>query len=173
MAKINLSQAEFDAWVPLLSLARYFETEFATVPAEVPYLTIDPARTAAWRRRYEAAGREGVPKVGLVFAANPESASAADRSLQAADVARLLRTTEVDWVNLQGGAAGRGLAAAHPGIIDPLNPEAPLARRRPQPLALRSPAEGHAPPPLATLPPIFVQVHALKPREFCADDHER
>ena len=37
-----------------------------------------------------------------------------------------LTTAEVDWVNLQGGTAGRELAAAHPGMIDPLNPEVPL-----------------------------------------------
>jgi hypothetical protein len=33
--------------------------------------------------------------------------------------------TEVDWVNLQGGTAGRRLAA-EPGIIDAFDPEIPL-----------------------------------------------
>ena len=34
--------------------------------------------------------------------------------------------TGVDWVNLQGGEAGRRPAAEHPGIIDALDPAIPL-----------------------------------------------
>ncbi len=33
---------------------------------------------------------------------------------------------DIDWVNLQGGAAGRELAAAHPEIIDATKEEVPL-----------------------------------------------
>jgi len=116
--KINLSRAEFDAWVPLLSLARYFETEFATVPGAAPYLRIDPQRRAAWRQRYEAANRAESPKIGLVYYANPQSGSATDRSVPLADLAPFLRTAGVDFVNLQGGAAGRRLAAEYPAMID-------------------------------------------------------
>ena len=74
LAKINLSQAEFDLWVPLLSLPIYFGTEFADVPAAIPYLAADPRRVEAWRRRYERAGRRGAAKIGIVFQANPVSA---------------------------------------------------------------------------------------------------
>ena len=126
LAKINLSQAEFDAWVPLMSLPLHLGTELATVPAAVPYLSVDARRVAAWRERYDTAGRPGAAKVGLVFQANPQSASAPDRSLAPSEVARLLRVSEVDWVNLQGGAAGRRPAAEHPGIIDALGSEIPL-----------------------------------------------
>jgi ADP-heptose:LPS heptosyltransferase len=126
LAKINLSLAEFDAWVPLLSLPCYFATAFATVPTETPYLSADPARIAVWRERYEAAGRRGAPKVGLVFQANPQSGSSADRSLSIGDLAPLLQTSEFDPVNLQGGAAGRQLAAEYPGVIDATNPEISL-----------------------------------------------
>jgi hypothetical protein len=44
----------------------------------------------------------------------------------AADIVRLLAVTEVDWVNLQGGAAGRELAAKYLGMIDALSSEIPL-----------------------------------------------
>jgi hypothetical protein len=126
LGKINLSRAEFDAWVPMLSLARYFATDFATVPAATPYLDIDPLRTAAWRRRYEGAGRPGLPKVGLVFQANPESGSATERSVPIGGLGPLLRTSGIDFVNLQGGAAGRRLAAEYPGVIDATAEEIPL-----------------------------------------------
>jgi ADP-heptose:LPS heptosyltransferase len=125
-AKINLSQAEFDFWVPLLSLPCYFATEFGTVPADIPYLAIDPARIALWRQRYAAKGRPGAARIGLVFHANPVSASAIDRSIPIADLAPLLRLPDIDWVNLQGGPAGRELAAAHPEIIDATREEIPL-----------------------------------------------
>src|SRR3984893_15907110 len=126
LAKINLSLAEFDEWVPLLSLPYYFGTEFASVPAEIPYLSADPVRIAVWRERYEATGRRGPPKVGFVFQANPQSGSSADRSLSIPDLAPLLRIAEIDPVNLQGGAAGRQLAAEYPDIIDETNPETSL-----------------------------------------------
>ncbi len=125
-AKINLSQAEFDLWIPLLSLPFYFGTEFATVPAEMPYLAVDPARIAAWRRRYEAAGRPGAAKIGLVFHANPASASANRRSIPLADLAPLLAHAEIDWINLQGGPAGRQLAVVYPGLIDAIDREVAL-----------------------------------------------
>jgi hypothetical protein len=112
--------------VPLLSLSRYFGTDFATVPAATQYLGIDSLRAAAWRQRYEAAGRKGMPKVGLVFQANPESGSAIDRSVPIGDLAPLVLAAGVDFVNLQGGAAGRQLAAEYPGIVDATAKEMPL-----------------------------------------------
>jgi hypothetical protein len=118
LAKINLSQAEFDFWVPLLSLPFYFGTEFTTVPAKVPYLSVDPLRIAVWRQYYQSAGRPGVPKVGLVFHANPASASAVDRSIPIEELTPLLRLANIDLINLQGGVARRLLAAEFPKIID-------------------------------------------------------
>jgi ADP-heptose:LPS heptosyltransferase len=64
--------------------------------------------------------------VGFVFQANPQSGSSADRSLSMADLAPFLRIAEIDPVNLQGGAAGRQLAAEYPDIIDATNPEISL-----------------------------------------------
>lgn len=125
-AKINLSQAEFDFWVPLLSLPNYFATEFGTVPADIPYLAADPARVAAWRERYAAKGRPGAARIGLVFHANPASASAIDRSIPITDLTPLLRLPGLDWVNLQGGPPGRELAATYPEIIDATREKIPL-----------------------------------------------
>jgi ADP-heptose:LPS heptosyltransferase len=125
-AKINLSQADFDFWVPLLSLPHYFATEFGTVPAGIPYLTADPARIALWRQRYTAKSQPGAARIGLVFHANPVSASATGRSIPIADLAPLLRLPGLDWVNLQGGAAGRELAAAYPKLIDATREETSL-----------------------------------------------
>jgi ADP-heptose:LPS heptosyltransferase len=125
LAQINLAALAFDAWVPLLSLPRWFATDLTNIPAQVPYWTPDATRRAHWRERFAASGRRGAVKIGLVFAANPASANHAERSMQLRDLSSLLALDGVDFVNLQHGAAGRELAAV-PGIIDPLAAEVPL-----------------------------------------------
>ena len=122
-----ISQAEFDVWVPLLSLPLYFGTDIATVPAEVPYLSVDPRRTAAWRKRYDAAGRPGMPKVGLVFRANPESASASVNVLQNPDLT-ITKTADVASVDAAGDLINYTVTVANTGnmtltgltVADPL-----------------------------------------------------
>jgi ADP-heptose:LPS heptosyltransferase/Tfp pilus assembly protein PilF len=123
-AKINLAALAFDAWVPLLSLPRWFGTEAANIPGE-PYWTPDATRVAFWRDTFAAACRPGVAKVGLVFQANPAAANYAERSLQIEELRPLL-ALDLDFVTLQHGPAGRALAAAMPGIVDPFPAEAPI-----------------------------------------------
>ncbi|HML13952.1 MAG TPA: hypothetical protein VK456_11620 [Xanthobacteraceae bacterium] len=126
LAQINLAALAFDVWVPLLSLPRWFGIDATNIPAEVPYWSPDAARVAYWRERFAADGRPGAAKIGLVFAANPASANHAERSMQVPDLGSLLALDGVDFVNLQHGAAGRELAAAALGVIDPLAAEVPL-----------------------------------------------
>lgn len=51
----------------LISLPRYFGTTTDTIPANVPYISADPARRARWRARIGSAGL----KIGLVWHTNP------------------------------------------------------------------------------------------------------
>jgi ADP-heptose:LPS heptosyltransferase len=125
LAQINLAALAFDAWVPLLSLPRWFGTEATNIPAEVPYWTPDAACIAYWRERFAASGRRGAARIGLVFATNPASANHAERSMHVRDLAPLLALDGVEFVNLQHGPAGRELAAV-PDIIDALPAEVPL-----------------------------------------------
>src|SRR5262249_42850775 len=55
----------FELQCPLLSLPLAFGTSLDTIPATVPYLTVDPERAGEWRARI---GREGGLKVGLAWA---------------------------------------------------------------------------------------------------------
>lgn len=55
----------FDLQCPLLSLPRAVGTRLDTIPADIPYLTADPADMAAWRQRL---GRLDGLRVGLVWA---------------------------------------------------------------------------------------------------------
>ena len=126
LAQINLAALPFDAWLPGLSLPHWFGTDLSNVPAHGPYWSVDASRIAAWRSRLAAAGRPGAAKIGLVFQANPEGAGFSDKSMQLSDIAPLLALEGIDIVNLQYGAAGRTLAAAAPGIIDPGEAALPL-----------------------------------------------
>ncbi|MFZ2068653.1 MAG: hypothetical protein WAV27_21985 [Xanthobacteraceae bacterium] len=126
MAQINLDVLPFDAWVPLLSLPHWFGTDLTTVPADIPYWHPHAARVAFWKNEFAAAGRSGLPKVGLVFQANPLGAGFADKSMRIADLTPLLAFNGIDFVNLQYGPAGRELAAATPYVLDPLRAELPL-----------------------------------------------
>ena len=124
-AQINLSALRFDAWVPLLSLTSWFG-DFAEDLGGSPYWSPDRSRVAAWRNQFAALGRRGRTKVGLVFQANPDGASFAEKSMTVDDVLPLLSLEAVDFVNLQHGAAGKALAEAAPRIINPFPAEAPL-----------------------------------------------
>jgi hypothetical protein len=126
LAQINLTALPFDAWLPGLSLPHWFGTDLSNVPAHGPYWSVDASRIAAWRSRLAAAGRPGAAKIGLVFQANPEGAGFSDKSMQLGDIAPLLALEGIDIVNLQYGAAGRTLAAAALGVIDPGEAALPL-----------------------------------------------
>jgi tetratricopeptide (TPR) repeat protein len=56
-----------DHEIALLSLPHWFDTTFATIPGEVPYIHADPARVACWRERI---GGQGF-RIGIVWHTNP------------------------------------------------------------------------------------------------------
>jgi tetratricopeptide (TPR) repeat protein len=64
----KLPTPEHDYYINLMSLPRAFGSSTESIPAQVPYLRVDPARLARWKGRL---GGLDVPKVGLVWAGNP------------------------------------------------------------------------------------------------------
>ena len=87
-----------DLRCPLGSLPHAFRTTLATIPADVPYLRADAARTARWKTRL-AASRS--LRVGLAWAGNPAHKNDARRSIPFARVAPLLEIPDVQYVSLQ------------------------------------------------------------------------
>jgi glycosyltransferase involved in cell wall biosynthesis len=126
LAQINLTVLPFDAWVPLLSLPLWFETNVQSIPAQIPYWRPDENRVAFWRSKFAQTERAGWPKVGLVFSTNPASANHAARSIAVTDLLPLLTLEGIDFVNLQHGPAGRELAAVASAMMDPLSVEVAL-----------------------------------------------
>jgi tetratricopeptide (TPR) repeat protein len=61
---VERSQAEFELFIPLMSLPGIFNTTLKTIPARVPYIFPDKRNTQYWRRRL----KKGEIKVGIVWA---------------------------------------------------------------------------------------------------------
>jgi hypothetical protein len=111
----------------LMELPFVFRTTLDSLPAEVPYLRVDPARVAAQATRLKRRGRLAV---GLAWAAGAWDGG--HRSLPVELVERLMAMPDVDWVCLQRGPpltdAGR-LPFCDRGIRsdDPLDTAAMIA----------------------------------------------
>jgi Flp pilus assembly protein TadD len=106
---------QYDFWVPLMSLPMHCGTTLATIPAEIPYLSVEPALAARWAARLP---REGL-RVGLVWRGNVLHDNDADRSLPGlATLAPLWQVPGVRFVSLQK-MAGED-EAQHPPAGQPL-----------------------------------------------------
>jgi tetratricopeptide (TPR) repeat protein len=98
------SLPHFDYHCPLLSLPRVLETNLATIPNAVPYLSPPAAATAAWAERI--GGAPG-PRVGLVWAGTTIGALDLQQLEPVWDIAG------ISWFSLQVGDRSEG-----PGLPD-------------------------------------------------------
>lgn len=106
----------FDLHLPLMSLARVFDTTLADIPAPVPYLRA-PAEPCAAEAAIVPSGR---PRVGLVWAGNTQHKHDFLRTLRMESLAPLFQVPEIDWYSLQvgyqGGLPGSGLVDLGPRL---------------------------------------------------------
>lgn len=96
---------DLDCHCPLLSLPHAFQTRADTIPADVPYLTADPAAVASWRARLS-----GLPgrKIGLNWQGHAQAEKQAwirGRSFALACAAPLARVRGITLISLQKEAA--------------------------------------------------------------------
>ena len=103
----------YDVQLPMLSLPRVMGTTPETVPARVPYLTINHAKERAWRKRL----RDGTTalRIGLVWAGGRHHNMDRERSLPLPALAALGQVRGVRFHSLQKGEAARQ-AADVPGL---------------------------------------------------------
>jgi uncharacterized protein (TIGR03032 family) len=111
-----ITVAEFDTYLPLLSLPRVFGTTRATIPATVPYVDV-----AALRRRKDATALphlepSACPRVGLVWAGSPTYKHDRQRSCALQDFTAVLQTPGIEFYSLQKGDRHQELAQLPPGI---------------------------------------------------------
>lgn len=109
----------FDVHCPLMSLPLALGLTLETVPAEIPYLSVDPDQARAWAIRL--ASLPGL-RVGLVWAGNPRvndpAANAIDRrrSMSLAQLAPLGTVPGVSFVSLQKGPPAEQARTPPPGL---------------------------------------------------------
>ncbi len=94
----NAPLPPYDCWIDQMSLPCVFETRVYAIPSADGYLRADPARVARWRDALPAG-----PRVGLAWAGNPAHNNDRRRSLPDADLAHILATPGIVFVNLQVG----------------------------------------------------------------------
>jgi len=112
---------EFDFHIHLMSLPRVFGTELASVPADVPYLAVDPVRRARWKDRLQS-GTE--LKVGLVWAGDPGHLRDRYRSVSLTALHRVIGVPGVQFYSLQKGPAASQLDDRQDGVrLVDLGPE--------------------------------------------------
>ncbi len=111
----------FDVRIELMSLPLMFGTTLETIPAAIPYLSVDSARIAAWADRFAA--EAGDLKIGIVWAGNPDHQNDCNRSMPIAALAPLTGLAGVRLYSLQVGARAADLDLLPAGSITDLSPQ--------------------------------------------------
>jgi hypothetical protein len=117
---------DFELHCPLLSLPLAFKTRLETIPADVPYLSADPAYVEKWKARIEPSRR---PRIGLVWAGNPKHGSDQYRSVDLQSMLPLVSGAGAQFFSLQK---------------NPREGDAEILRRNPQILQLGNDLETFA-----------------------------
>jgi uncharacterized protein (TIGR03032 family) len=105
--KEKIAVAEFDTYLPLMSLPHVFETTLETIPATVPYVD-----AAALRRRKENTallGDSKYPKIGIVWAGSPIDRTDRQRSCALNEFLPILTIPEISFYSLQKGERHKDL----------------------------------------------------------------
>ncbi len=105
----------FEVHAPLQGLPRLFGTTLESIPAEVPYMRVDPAQVTRWAERL--APYPGL-KVGLVWAGSPKYKNDRDRSIALDTLRPLFDVAGVSFFTLQFPVPGEELARAGGAVTD-------------------------------------------------------
>lgn len=100
----------FDVHCPLLSLPRIFNTDVDSIPARVPYLSVNASVVRPWAQYFSRF--KTTVKVGLIWSGNPGQENNRHRACRLTDLLPLLSTTNVTFFSLQKGAPASELHAA-------------------------------------------------------------
>jgi Flp pilus assembly protein TadD len=89
------------AYALMSGLPAILGTELSTIPATVPYVSVEPAKLAAWRQMLETRIPGAGPRVGIAWAGRPSHPNNLRRSMRLDQLAPLLDTPGVRFVSLQ------------------------------------------------------------------------
>src|SRR5262249_40596870 len=105
----QIGVAEFDTYLPLMSLPHVFKTTLDTIPPNIPYLDAESLR----RRKANPSlllPPSGYPRVGIAWTNNANSRNDLHCSCLLKEFLPILRIPEIAFYSLQKGARVEGLA---------------------------------------------------------------
>ena len=94
---------EFDVHYPLLSLPLVFATTLETIPAEIPYLAVDPMVVKNWSDKIRQ--NDARLRIGLAWSGNPKNINLRYKSCSLDTFAPLAVFKDVTFYSLQKGEA--------------------------------------------------------------------
>ncbi|HTW94068.1 MAG TPA: tetratricopeptide repeat protein [Tepidisphaeraceae bacterium] len=102
----------YDWHIPTLTLPFALKTRLETIPASVPYLSADPARSQFWRQRVQSTvGPRTKLRIGLAWAGSPANKNDKNRSMRLERLLPLSRVSETaEFLSLQKGPAAAQIA---------------------------------------------------------------
>jgi Tfp pilus assembly protein PilF len=100
---------EYAVYIPAMSLPRVFGTTLESIPAQVPYLTADPALIERWG---EQIGRDARFRIGIAWQGNPSYARDRQRSFPLTLFEPIARLDGVRLYSLQKDSGTEQIAAA-------------------------------------------------------------
>jgi len=105
---------EFDVYVPILSLPFIFLPMTEDIPANIPYLNVDPFLKEKWRKIIQS-GPDNL-KVGLVWSGNTRNVNLRYKSCLLNEFAPLAKPGAAAFYSLQKGAAAAQAKNPPPGM---------------------------------------------------------
>jgi hypothetical protein len=91
---------KFDLACTLMSIPLWYGTEMNTIPADIPYLSANPARVAEWDTFFKT---DRNFKIGIAWAGRPSHANDHNRSIKLEAFAPLAEVPGVTFYSLQKG----------------------------------------------------------------------
>jgi len=92
---------DIDYYLPIAELPRFFRPSAGSFPRHQGFLVADPARVAYWKDRLASTGTGR--KIGISWRGGTERTRQVVRSMKLQDLATILHTPGLDFVNLQYG----------------------------------------------------------------------
>ncbi len=108
----GIPAADYDFFIPLMSLPGLFQTTGGNIPLNVPYVESDRNKTVQWRAQLPSSH----VMIGLVWSGRPQHTNDKNRSCKLEDLLPLLELPGIDYVGLQKGAGSEQAAMLRPGI---------------------------------------------------------
>lgn len=94
---LGADTADYDYWLPIMSLPAVMETDKDTIPVDIPYVTVT-------KPPGDSRGHSKTLQVGLVWRGNPKHETDHLRSIPLSAFGPILQTEGVDIVSLQVGS---------------------------------------------------------------------